>query len=298
MLSGTSFVQHFRDLKDPRVPRVQRHVRLDILIIALLATLTGADGWEDMEDFARAREAWLRERLGLTLENRTPSDDTFRRVFAALDPEAFQRCFEDFTSALAHETEGKTVCVDGKTLRHSFDTASGQKPVHIVRAWASENRLVLGAVATEARSNEIPAGRALLALLDLKGALVTADAEHTQKDTAEQIRSQGDDYLLSLKRNHPHLYEDVALRIENLAVHPASAREWREQVPGRRVSTWSEADAGHGRTELRRTTVLQLAPENPQWGDVLSAWADLRCLVRVERQRRSSVSGAPSRGTV
>lgn len=284
----TRFVPHFRDLKDPRVPRAQRHSLMEILVTALLATLAGADGWEDMEDFARSRITWLQERVGLVLANGAPSDDTFRRVFAALEPEEFQRCFQVFVQELSQATGGKVVCVDGKTVRHSFDTACGQKPVHIVRAWASENRLVLGALPTEAKSNEIPAVRALLALLDLKGALVTADAEHTQKETAAQIRKQGGDYLLSLKKNQPHLYEDVCLRFENLAVHPAAVREWQQQVPGRHASTCLEVDFGHGRRERRLTTVLRLAPDDPEWKDIMAEWADLRCLVRVERLRESA----------
>lgn len=122
---------------------------------------------------------------------------------------------------LCQTVRDKTVSLDGKVLRHSFDTATGNTAVHLVRAWASELRLVLGAVAVEDESNEIPAVRLLLALLDLRGALVTADAAHCQRETVEQIRRGGGDNLLSLKANQPHLLADVTACFE-----PMDRGEW------------------------------------------------------------------------
>src|SRR5581483_5249459 len=193
-----AFVRHFADLPDPRINRCKRHALLDILVIAFLAVLCGAEGWEEIQQFGHAKRRWLKQRLGLTLSNGIPTDDTFRRLFARLDPTAFERCFRAWVQTLRQKSAGEVISLDGQCLRHSFDTAFGQNPLCLVRAWASERRLVLGTLPVEATSNEIPAVTALLELLDVRGCLVTADALHTQKENAAQIVAQEGDYLLAL----------------------------------------------------------------------------------------------------
>jgi predicted transposase YbfD/YdcC len=286
-LSAISFADHFAALPDPRVARSRQHLLLEILIIAFLATLCGAEGWEDMEEFGLAKEAWLRGRLGLRLPGGIPSDETFRRLFARLDPEAFGRCFRLWVETLGKKTKGRVIAVDGKALRHSFDKACGQEPVHMVRAWACEARLVLGALPTDQKSNEIPTVRALLGLLDLKGAIVTADAAHAQKETAARIREKQGNYLLALKDNHPHLRQDALGLWERLHRHPAAPREWTQVARGRSVTRHTEHDVAHGRQETRITTIITLAPEDPDWQDVQREWSGLRAFVFVERTRRT-----------
>lgn len=158
---SATFVRHFAALKDPRVERTRRHPLLSLLVIALCAVVCGAEGWEDMEAFAKAKEDWLRERLGLALPHGIPHHDTFRRVFARLDPEHFRQCFIAWTAALQEQTQGQVVACDGKALRHSFDTALGQEAIHMVSAWAAASRLVLGQLKVDAKTNEID--RSLLA---------------------------------------------------------------------------------------------------------------------------------------
>lgn len=181
-MSALSVSEAFSDLADPRVERTRLHSLHDILVIALCAIVCGAEGWDDFVEFAHAKREWLASRL--RLENGIPCADTFRRVFARLDPEMFTAGFLRWTQAVAEDSEVlglRVVAVDGKTLRHSFDTASEQKAVHIVSAWASSSRLVLAQTKVEDKSNEITAVPVLLGMLDLAGCIVTADAMSCQK---------------------------------------------------------------------------------------------------------------------
>ena len=281
------FVQFFEDLPDPRVKRCRRHALLEMLVIAFLAVVCGAEGWDDLHRFGVAKQEWLKERLGLSLEGGIPSDDTFRRLVARLCPEAFGRGFRAWVQALKQQTKGEVIALDGKTLRHSFDTATGQEALSLVRAWATGQRLLLGAVKAEPGSNDIPALEALLGLVDLNGAVVTADALHCQTRTARKVREAGADYVFGLKGNQAALAQDVADLFSYTDRHPAGTKEWCAAHPERASSRTSNRDHGHGRTETRKVHVLVLAPDDPDWRDVQSAWPGLRSLIRVERTRKS-----------
>lgn len=272
-MSVSPFVEHFGALPDPRVDRTKRHCLLDLLVIALCAVLCGAEGWEDMEAFGRAKEPWLRERLGLALPNGIPSHDTFRRVFARLDPAAFGRAFFAWTQTLRLQTQGEVIALDGKTLRHSFDTAAGAAPIHLVTAWAATNRLVLGQVKVSDKSNEITAFPVLLALLDLHGCTVTIDAMGCQKDVARQITDQGGEYVLALKGNQGTLHADVRLFFEDAREHGFGT------IPFRYHQT---VEKDHGRIETRRYWLV----EEIDWLDGREHWAGLQSIGMVESQRR------------
>ena len=205
---AATIMEHFQFLPDPRVDRTQEHRLTDILTIAICAVIAGADSWGAVERFGHAKAAWLQ--TFLALPNGIPSHDTFGRVFAALDPVAFAECFQHWITSVAQATAGRIVAIDGKTLRQSFDTASAKAAIHLVSAWASHNHLLLGQVKTEAKSNEITAIPQLLKLLELQGCIVTIDAMGCQKDIAHQLISQGADYVLALKGNHPTAYEEVS----------------------------------------------------------------------------------------
>ena len=165
---------HFEALEDPRVERGKRHELNDIITIAVLAVISAGDGFTDMHTFAEAKLAWLK--TFLKLPNGVPSHDTFGRVLAALDPDAFEQCLLQWTEALAAESGGPLVAIDGKTIRASVDKAAKKSAIHMVNAWCNINHLVLGQVATDSKSNEITAIPRLLKLLDLQGAMVTIDA--------------------------------------------------------------------------------------------------------------------------
>lgn len=267
------FVEHFGSIRDPRVDRTKQHLLLDILVIALCAVISGAEGWEDMETFGRAKEGWLRERLGLSLPHGIPSHDTFRRVLARLDPAAFGAAFRAWTETLRLQTQGEILALDGKTLRHSFDTAAGQAPIHLVTAWAVNNRLVLGQIRVADKSNEITAFPALLSLLDLRGCTVTIDAMGCQKEIARQIVAQEGGYVLALKGNQGTLHDNIRLFFEDARAHGFGAIAYRYE---------RTREKDHGRIEERRYWLV----EQIDWREGKEAWAGLQSIGMVESTRR------------
>lgn len=273
----TSITQHFAALPDPRAEHTKRHQLLDILTIALCAVIGGAEDFVGMVTFAETKRAWLR--TFLALPGGIPCHDTFGRVFAALDPEAFQACFLAWVQAVVPSTADRVVAIDGKTLCGAHGRGRGQAALHMVSAWASESRLVLGQVAVDEKSNEITAIPTLLRVLDLTGATVTIDAMGCQTAIAAQIVAQGADYILALKKNHPTLHEEVAATF---------TRERREAFANTPAGTWDYlrlVEKDHGRLETRQHWVLRdpelLAYLNPKHG-----WANLQAIGLVERQRQ------------
>jgi len=234
----TSIHKYFQDISDPRVKNRSDHLLMDILVIALLATLAGAESFNDIELFAKNKEAWLQ--TFLILPGGIPSHDTFNRVFSLIVPEEFSKCFVAWTQAMAQKIEG-VVAIDGKTLRRSFDSASQTSALHMVSAWSSENNLVLGQIRTDAKSNEITAIPQLIAMLDLEGSTVTIDAMGCQKKIAQSIINAGAEYVLNLKGNQGNTLANVKSIFE------------REEKNGFRSFTQYETtDKGHGRIETRK----------------------------------------------
>lgn len=205
---NASIVTHFQTLEDPRIERTKQHNLLDILVIALCTLLTGGEGFQDMELFGKSKLVWLRTFLALS--HGIPSHDTFGRVFARLNPQHFHQCFLSWTQAVAQLTHGALVSLDGKTVKASFDRATATSPLHMLSAWCSEQGgLVVGQTRTDSKSNEITAIPALLQLLAITGCIVTIDAMGCQTAIADQILTQGGDYLLALKSNHKKTYAAV-----------------------------------------------------------------------------------------
>ena len=296
-VNAINITVHFADLSDPRLSsNAQLHRFDDILVIALCAMLCGAESFVDMAAFGRAREEWLIRDLGLGLARGVPSHDTFARVFARLDPTEFAACFGSWTQSLRQNTGGEVIALDGKTLRRSFDSASGKGALHLVSAWANSNRLVLGQLAVDGKSNEMKAVPALLKLLDVKGCIVTADALNCQKEIAGQIVSQKGDYLLALKNNHRYLFEDVVNHFDWALGRVAKGVESQTLF-----SSYAEtSNFGHGRNEKRRCWCVALSEisdgiENQNgkqtddgWDKVRREWLGLRTLVFIESQRSMS----------
>jgi len=227
----------FSHLSDHRGDRCTRHLLSDIMTIAVLSMLSGGEEFTDMEDFGLARDEWLRTFLKLPAG--IPSHDTFGRVFAALDPDSFEAFFRSWTQAVAGEIAG-VLAIDGKTLRRSFDKAGKRSPVHMVSAWASDNGVVLGQLATDAKSNEITAIPKLLKMLDIKGLIVTIDAIGCQKEIAKQIVAQQGEYVLSVKANQPALLADI-----NETFRWARSRG----LEGLKHSESKQTEKSHGRLE-------------------------------------------------
>ena len=227
--SQAAITAYFSVLEDPRRYN-RRHKLLDIVVIAIC----GAEGWEDIELFGETKEEWLRGFL--ELPHGPPSDDTYRRVFAALDAEEFQICFMDWIEAVEELTRGQVIAVDGKTLRRSHDRSQGKKALQMVSAWASANGLVLGQRKVDGESNEITAVPELLDALEIAGCIVTLDAIHCQTETVETIVNKGADYVLPVKENQPRLLE----ALQGLFDDPAEMR-WVE------CDYHRTEDRGHGR---------------------------------------------------
>jgi predicted transposase YbfD/YdcC len=228
-----SLLTILRELPDPRTGNAQRHALLDMLVIAVAASVCGAESCVDFAEFAEDREELLREFL--SLENGLPSHDTFSRLFRLLDPQAFGRVFGAFLDDLGAAGAG-VVAIDGKTLRRSFDRAAGRSALHVVTAFGAEARISLGQAAVPEGGNEITAARALLETLCLEGVLVTADALHTQAETAAIILDRGGDYLFALKGNRPLMAREVAAYFAD---------------PDQKIMPYQTVDADHGRVETR-----------------------------------------------
>jgi predicted transposase YbfD/YdcC len=271
MASG--LLECFEELEDPRDASGRRHLLGDIVAIAICAVICGAEEWSAMAEFGRAKEKWLRTFLALPFG--IPCCDTFRRVFAAMDPHGFERCFMAWIAALAGDSKGMLVAVDGKTMRRSVDRANGKTAIHMVSAWVSANGLCFGQLATEAKSNEITAIPKLLEVLDLRGATVTIDAMGCQKEIARQIVEQSGDYVLALKNNQATLCEEVKLFLdENIAApNPAFTLYSHEEVEG-----------DHGRIETRRVWVTS----DVAWYEDRGQWKGLRSFAAVECEREAN----------
>jgi predicted transposase YbfD/YdcC len=238
-----SMRKHFRSLKDPRVVGRTRHRLSDLIALAICGVIANCDDWPDIALFAQNREAWFRRFL--SLPNGVPAHDTFERVFAALDPRALERCCVAWLRDVAGLVGVGHIAIDGKTLRGSAGSTLG--PLHLVSAWATEARVTLGQVAVDGKSNEITAIPELLALLDLKGALVTIDAIGCQTAIAKKIVAGGGDYVLVAKGNQGRLMEDIQETVTR-ALDGALAK--------RAVRTHTTREEGHGRREERTCVVI------------------------------------------
>lgn len=234
---------YFAKLKDPRRAHRRRHHLQDIIVIALCAVIAGAQDWQEIATFGIKRRDWLGRFLALP--NGIPSHDTFERVFARLQPQAFQACFRAWVEAVSSALKIKHVAIDGKTLRGSGSAKLG--PLHLVSAWATAQQLSLGQVAVDSKSNEITAIPVLLDLLDLNGALVTIDAMGCQKAIARKIIERGGHYALTVKDNQEHLLADI---------EQVFARAFNSDFAGLDYDQYTTYDKGHGREEYRCYTVI------------------------------------------
>jgi predicted transposase YbfD/YdcC len=255
---SATFRDHFQDLDDPRVERTRKHPLINILFIAVCGVLSGANSFAGIQEFGCDRRQWFARYLDLS--NGIPSDDTFARVLARLDPAAFEKCLLSWVQAVQEISEHRLIAIDGKTLRGSYDRGDGKAAIHMVSAWATENKLSLGQVVVDEKSNEITAIPELLRVLELSGAVVTIDAMGCQKEIADLIREGGGDYVLAVKQNQPTLCGQVEEAIGVGLEQDAAVIDEHQTV-----------EAGHGRQETRTYAVFP-APETV---DPDGEWRDL-----------------------
>ena len=258
--NGFSLVGCMEEVPDPRAPYNQKHKFLDIIVIAVTAILCGMDTWNEIEDWAKSKREWLG--TFLELPGGIPSHDTINRVFQMIDPEKFHDAFFRWTGAVAGKIEG-VVAIDGKTVRRSRDDAKGNRPAHVVSAWACETSLVLGQLRVDEKTNEIKAIPELLDILCLKGCVVTIDAMGTQKEIAEKIIDKEADYILQVKGNQETLMEDIALYFEK-DVFPCKKKSLEKEN-----RHYKDVCFDHGRQETREYYVENeigwLKANHPEW---------------------------------
>lgn len=256
---------YFNDLEDPRLDRNKLHSLWDIIVLVLCAVICHCESWEEIEDYGNAKLHWLRRFIPLA--NGIPSRDTIRRVFSRLNSQEITNRFMQWTEALRETADQEVVAIDGKTLRGSYDSASGTGALHVLSAWASDNRLVLGQLPVETKENEIVAIPRLLQLLELKGAIVTIDAMGCQKDITEKIVERGADYVIGLKGNQKTLHQDVADFFSEFPL-PHQGKD-RQTVAYKKT-----VDKGHGRIEIREYAICEdigwLMKDRPDWSSLRS----------------------------
>ena len=257
------FLDHFEDFPDHRIDRKKLYTVQEILIVALCGIICGCEGWEDLEDYGKTKLDFLKKFA--TFENGAPSDDTLRRFLRTLDPKEFKKRFIAWTKSL-DSIFGKVIAIDGKTARRSFDRSSNIKPLHMVSAFVSEARIVLGQQKTNEKSNAITAIPELLEWLDVRGAIITIDVMGYQKAIAQKVIDKGGDYIFGLKRNQGNLNNDV--------------RVFFEKEYG--LKSFQTKDFDHGSIETRTCYVS----DNIDWLIKRnSGWKGLKTIIMIESHR-------------
>lgn len=251
-------------VEDPRREHGRLHKIEDVLTIGLCTILCGHSEFTEMAFFGEMREEWLREFL--ELPNGIPSHDTFRNVFATVDPKEFMGLFARWTSGVCKSLDGEVVALDGKALRGT--KVEGRDIRTMVGAWAVGAGISLGQVEVDGKSNEITAMPVLLKVLDLKGCIVTADAMGCQRDIAAGVAAAGADYLLALKGNQEKLHEQVKCFIDGM-------------IDDGWEAGFRTEERGRGRTEIRRCWAF----DELDWLEGAGAWEGLRSIAAVESER-------------
>ncbi len=261
----TNFLDEFEKIKDPRSKRNKLYSIAEILLVTFLSVICGAEGWQDVENYGKSKINYLRRYLDYT--NGIPSDDTIRRFFRSINVDNFKQIFCEWIKSLAKVVDAKVIAIDGKSNRRSYD-ANG-KMLHMVSAFATEARIVLGQEKVAEKSNEIKAIPKLIDLLDVKGHIITIDAMGCQYKIANKIIKKEGDYIFSLKGNQESLSEDITLFFNT---------ENHKKV----ISSCIDYDKGHGRIETRECFVCN----DVQWlRDMHPHWSTINSIIKISAKR-------------
>ena len=255
--------EYLRQIRDPRINRRKLHLLEDIVLLVLIAVICGCESWETIEEFGKNKIDFLRKYL--TLAHGIPSHDTTERLFKRMDSAVFSDILLSWSNLLRKKEVGDVVNVDGKTLRGSKDTTDGRYAIHLVSAWCTKNRLVLGQLKTACKTNEIEAVKELLKLLDIEGAVITADAMSCQKEIVMQITGQKADYIIAVKDNQKNLRQNIAF-------------EFQTQT---RIDSHQWIEKDHGRIETRTCQVINNLNELEDREN----WAALKSIVKITSLR-------------
>jgi len=263
MKKSDCFVEYFDSITDYRQEWKVHHLLEEILFIAVAATIANANSWPHVEEFSRANEEWLRQYLELPYG--LPVHDTYERVFDRIDPIQFSKSFITWSDEIAQRSEGAIVAIDGKTSRRSFDNSIGKSPIHIVNAWISTNKIILGQLKTSEKSNEITAIPMLLDMLFLKGCIITIDAMGCQKDIVKKIFDKKADYVIAVKANQKNMHQDI-IDWFNFA-EESKFKDFEHDY-------FKTLDKGHGRIEKRRYYIS----EDIDWMEYKNDWENLKSI--------------------
>jgi predicted transposase YbfD/YdcC len=268
----SSLLRFFTDIADPRGKNII-HKLHDILVIAICAVICGADGWVEVEAFGQSKQSWFKRFLDLP--GGIPSHDTFGRVFARLQPDAFEKCFTAWISVVAGGSGGKLLAIDGKSIRRSFEHGWDKSGMaHMVSAFVSENQMVFSQTAVEGRDNEIAAIGKLLEMIDLVDATVSIDAIGCQRAIAGKITERRGQYVLAVKENQPALHAKLKALLDEAIL---------DDFAGMQHGYFQESDGDHGRVEIRKTWV---SDQVQHLGDLTQHWPCLSSIGVVESQRQ------------
>ena len=261
--------EHFSKVTDPRKDRTKEHKLIDIIVIAICAVICGVEGWVDVELYGNSKLHWLS--TFLELPNGIPSHDTFGRVFSIIDAQQFQFAFYDWVLAVNEITKGQVINIDGKCLRGSDEKQLGKRAIYMVSAWAEANEIVLGQRKVDEKSNEITVIPELLKILAISGCIVTIDAIGTQTHIAQTIIEAQADYVLSVKENQGHLFEDVSVLF---AVDQAQNFKYAS------FEYAKTTNKGHGRIDVRECW----STSNPEYLNLIrniQNWVGLQSIAMV-----------------
>jgi len=269
---STAFVSkicdHFENVTDPRLNRGTNYPLVEMMFVALCGAICDCNSWVDVASFGESKLAWFRKFL--PFEKGVPSHDTFTELFARLDTLEFYAALESWTGSIARSLNGETVAFDGKTLRGSFDKASNKSALHAVSAWACGLKMCIGLKSVDDKSNEIPAVQRLIDMLDLAGAVVTADAMHCQRETTEKIVAKEADFVLMVKGNQETLRTELRRAI---------LQAFDEDHPGMRQCRTAEKN--RSRRETREVAVMPV----PKDSAVFARWAGVKTIGSIYRNR-------------
>ena len=269
LFESTAFLRHFENMPDPRQRGKVAYPLNEILLLALLAVIAGAETFTEIARFGQSKIKLLQRFLPFA--NGTPAHDHLGDIFATLDAEAFQRCFVAWVAEATGCPAG-VIAIDGKTSRRSYQEKDAKAPIHMISAFAARQRLVLGQIKVNEKSNEITAIPALIEMMEIEGAVVSIDAIGCQRAIAEKILGKKADYIFSLKGNQGTLHDDV-----KLFVAEQRARAFKDA----KVSRHETLDGDHGRIETRRYTVIH----DIKWLQERHGWPGLGSVIVVETTR-------------
>lgn len=260
--------KHFEHLTDKRKNRGRNYPLMEMIFVALCATICDCNSWVDVERFGKAKLSWFRKHL--PFENGIPSHDTFCYVFARLDTLEFYAALQEWMADIVQTLHGQTVAFDGKELRGSHDKAAGKSALHSVSAWVCGMKMCIGLKSVDDKSNEIPAVQQLIDMLDLQGAVVTADAMHCQTETAQKIIDKQADYILTVKGNQKKLRHELLETI--MQAFEADDAAMRHE---------KKTETNRGCQEVREVSVMPVPKDNP----IFRRWAGLKTIGCVYRSR-------------